>query len=96
MGAGEDSQGTCHLESVLSIAESLYGKLHPGRVKVTPFRVAHNAHVTCVQFSLTGQLGIATLEDIQIWNLDRRQSGTCRSPGLVMAYPPSAGDRLIL
>ncbi|OAX33238.1 WD40 repeat-like protein [Rhizopogon vinicolor AM-OR11-026] len=31
------------------------------------------AHVTCVQFSPTDQLGVATEEDIQVWDSDRRE-----------------------
>jgi WD40 repeat protein len=29
--------------------------------------------ITCIRFSPTGQLGVATAEDIQIWDLDRRE-----------------------
>jgi WD40 repeat protein len=29
--------------------------------------------INCVRFSPTGQLGVATFEDIQIWDLDRRE-----------------------
>ncbi|KAJ8580702.1 WD40 repeat-like protein [Rhizopogon salebrosus TDB-379] len=110
VGAGEDSRGTFTLDGspdggvlasgsyerrvILWETTSWQGKDDP---------VSCGAHVTCVQFSPTGWLGIATLEDIQIWNLDRRQcpmatptsrtGGTCRSPGLVMASISSAGDK---
>jgi WD40 repeat protein len=31
------------------------------------------SHIRCIRFSRTGQLAVATAEDIQIWDLDRRE-----------------------
>ncbi|KIK41202.1 hypothetical protein CY34DRAFT_806380 [Suillus luteus UH-Slu-Lm8-n1] len=31
------------------------------------------SHIMCIRFSATGQLGVATEDDIQIWDLDRRK-----------------------